>query len=150
MLARLVDERTPRFFKDGDGRFPLTLDTEAESSWGQCVRVHRGDGEQLAYWIDAAGRIRCCGREPGGRRVVTVFEHYTRATPGRVLPTRVMTTWFDLARGAPVRCETILDTHLRLDHVWLPATRRHMTITTDNTSQTILLEFHGHTLLGVS
>jgi hypothetical protein len=28
LLARLVDERTPRFFKDGDGRYPITLDAE--------------------------------------------------------------------------------------------------------------------------
>jgi hypothetical protein len=28
MLACLVDERTPRFFKDGDGRYPITFAAE--------------------------------------------------------------------------------------------------------------------------
>jgi hypothetical protein len=126
----------------------LTLDAAAEQPWGQCVRVHCCTGEQLAYWIDAAGRIRGCEREAAGQRLVTTFEEYTRATPGRVLPTRVTCIWFDLASGAQLRSETVVDTHRRVDHVWLPATR-HVTMVTPNGSQTIQWEFAGHTLLGV-
>ena len=147
MLERLVDERTPCFFKDGDGRFLLTLDAEAQPSWGQCVRVHRGNGERLAYWIDAKGRLRCCERHTAEQRIVTVFAEYTRATPGRVLPQQMTCTRFALAGGAWLGSETMVDTHLRINHVWLLATR-HLTITTPHDTQTIFWEFAGHTLLG--
>ncbi len=41
MLARLMDERTPHFFKDGDGRYPITLDTEHGHPFGKRLQVHR-------------------------------------------------------------------------------------------------------------
>jgi hypothetical protein len=147
MLECLVDERTPYFFKDGDGRFPLTLDHKAQPSYGQCVRVHRWDRAPLAYWIDPRGRLRCCERDTADQRVVTVFEEYTRATPGRVLPTRMTFAWFALPGRDWLRSETVADTHLRVNHVWLPATRQS-TITTPRDTQTILWAFDGHTLLG--
>lgn len=146
MLARLVDERTPRFFKDGDGRYPITLDAEHGHPFGKRIQVHRRDGERLAYWIDTAGRIRYVEREVEGKRMVTAFEEYRRATPGRVLPTRGTTTWFDIKSGECSRSEVIIDTYRRVDHVWLPATRQ-VTITESNATQTVLLALDAHTLL---
>jgi hypothetical protein len=147
MLERLVHERTPYFFKDGDGRFPLTLAHTAGHAGGPRVQVHRQDGERLAYWLDARGRIRGAEREAAGQRTVTVFEEYIRATPGRVLPARVTTTRFDLESGVRLGAETVTDTHVRVCHVWLPATR-HITMIGVNDSQTVHLEFSAHTLLG--
>lgn len=146
MLARLVDERMPRFFKDGDGRYPITLDAEHGHPFGKRIQVHRRDGERLAYWIDTTGRIRYREREVEGQRMVTAFEEYSRATPGRVLPTRVTTAWFDIESGACIRSETIVDTHCRVNYVWLPATQQ-VTITGINAIQTVLLTLDAHTLL---
>jgi Protein of unknown function (DUF3386) len=146
MLARLVDERMPRFFKDGDGRYPITLDAEHGHPFGKRIQVHRRDGERLAYWIDTTGRIRYREREVEGQRMVTAFEEYSRATPGRVLPTRVTMAWFDIESGACIRSETIVDTHCRMNYVWLPATQQ-VTITGINAIQTVLLTLDAHTLL---
>jgi len=146
LLMRLVDERTPRFFKDGDGRYPITLDAEHEHPFGKRIQVHCRDGERLAYWIDTAGRIHYVEREVEGKRIVTAFEKYTRATPGRVLPTRVTTVWFDIESEGCIRSETIIYTHRRVGYVWLPATQQ-VTITERNATQTILLAFDAHTLL---
>jgi len=146
LLTRLVDERTPRFFKDGDGRYPITLDAEHGHPFGKRIQVHRRDGERLAYWINTAGRIRYVEREVEGKRMVTAFEEYTRATPGRVLPTRVTTAWFDIESGGCLRAETIVDTHCRVNYVWLPATEQ-VTITEINATQTVLLALDAHTLL---
>jgi hypothetical protein len=146
MLARLVDERMPRFFKDGDGRYPITLDAEHGHPFGKRIQVHRRDGERLAYWIDTTGRIRYREREVEGQRMVTAFEEYSRATPGRVLPTRVTTAWFDIESGACIRSDTIVDTHCRVNYVWLPATQQ-VTITGINAIQTVLLTLDAHTLL---
>ena len=41
LLGRLMDERTPHFFKDGDGRYPITLDTEHGHPFGKRLQVHR-------------------------------------------------------------------------------------------------------------
>jgi len=146
MLIRLVDERTPRFFKDGDGRYPITLDAGHEHPFGKRIQVHRHEGERLAYWIDTAVRIRYVECEVEGTRIVTAFEEYTRATPGRVLPTRVTTSWFDIERGVCSRSETIVDTHRRVGYVWLPATQQ-VTITGTDATQTVLLALGAHTLL---
>jgi hypothetical protein len=146
MLVRLVDERMPRFFKDGDGRYPITLNAEHGHPFGKRIQVHRRDGERLAYGIDTAGRIRYVEREVEGKRMVTAFEEYTRATPGRVLPTRVTTAWFDIESGVCIRSETIVDTHCRVNYVWLPATQQ-ITITGINATQTVLLALDAHTLL---
>jgi Protein of unknown function (DUF3386) len=146
MLARLVDERMPRFFKDGDGRYPITLDAEHGHPFGKRIQVHRRDGERLAYWIDTTGRIRYREREVEGQRMVTAFEEYSRATPGRVLPTRVTMAWFDIESGACIRSETIVDTHCRMNYVSLPATQQ-VTITGINAIQTVLLTLDAHTLL---
>ncbi len=81
-----------------------------------------------------------------GKRMVTAFEEYTRATPGRVLPTRVTTAWFNIESGACIRSETIIDTHRRVGYVWLPATQQ-VTITGINATQTVLLTLDAHTLL---
>ena len=146
MLVRLVDERTPRFFKDGDGRYPITLDAEHRHPFGKRIQVHRRDGERLAYWIDTAGRIRYVEREVEGKRMVTTFEEYTRAMPGRVLPTRVTTAWFDIESGVCIRAETIVATHCRVNYVWLPATQQ-VTITGINVTKSVLLALDAHTLL---
>ena len=146
MLVRLVDERTPRFFKDSDGRYPITLDAEHEHPCGKRIQVHRCDGERLTYGIDTAGRIRYIEREVEGTRIVTAFEEYTRATPGRVLPTRVTTVWFDIESGVCSRSATIVATHRRVGYVWLPATQQ-VTTTGINATSKVLLELYSHTLL---
>ena len=146
MLVRLVDERTPRFFKDGDGRYPITLDAEHRHPFGKRIQVHRRDGERLAYWIDTAGRMRYVEREVEGKRMVTAFEEYTRAMPGRVLPTRVTTAWFDIESGVCIRAETIVATHCRVNYVWLPATQQ-VTITGINVTKPVFLVLDAHTLL---
>jgi hypothetical protein len=145
-LERLVDERTPRFFKDGDGRFLLTLDAAPDQSQGTRIQVHHPHGKRVIYGLDGTGRLRSVEREAAGLRSVMVFEEYVRTTPGRVLPTRLTTLWFDVASGTHLGSELVSDTHLRLAHVWLPASR-HIVRTGLNDTQVLRLEFNGHTLL---
>ncbi len=145
-LERLVDERTPRFFKDGDGRFLLTLDAAPHQPQGTRIQVHHPYGKRVVYSLDGAGRLRSVEREAAGLRSVMVFEEYMRTTPGRLLPTRLTTAWFDVASGTHLGSELVSDTHLRLAHVWLPASR-HIVRTGLNDTQVLRLELDGHTLL---
>jgi len=145
-LERLVDERTPRFFRDGDGRFLLTLEAAYDPARGTRIQLHHPYGKRVVYGLDGAGRLRSVEREVAGLRCVMVFEEYMRTTPGRVLPTRRTTAWFDMASGAHLGAELVSDTHLRLAHVWLPASR-HIVRTGRNDTQDLRLVLEGHTLL---
>lgn len=145
-LARLADERTPRFFKDGDGRFLLTLDTASDQHPGTRIQVHHPHGKRVVYGLDSTGRLRFVEREVAGLRSVMVFEEYVRAAPGRVLPIRLTTAWFDVTRGTHLGSELVSDTHRRVAHVWLP-TSRHIVRTGRNGTQALRLELDDHRLL---
>lgn len=123
-LAEVARERTPHFFKDGDGRYPVSLEEAAGPPLVCRVRVHQPDGDQVAYGLDAKGRIRRIERDAGPLRIVTTVEEYVRATPGRVLPARAVCVQWDSRRDGPPRTEVMEDGHVRIDHVWLPSSRR--------------------------
>jgi hypothetical protein len=122
-LRAIARQRTPRFFHDGDGRFPISFAPGAADDAGRAVDVHCRRG-QLRYWINGRGRIVRVERVAQGLRAVTTFEELVRATPGRVLPARSSTITSDAATGALLHAEAIVDAHRRVDHVWLPASRR--------------------------
>lgn len=144
MLWGIAVDRTPRFFDEGDGRFPISFcDSGDDAATGRPINVHARLG-QLRYWIDPAGRIRQVERIARGLRLVTRFEAFARATPGRVLPAQTTTSTWDLATGAVIVSEAIHDSHCRIDHVWLPAARH---ITMARSSVPIVLTLTDHSLL---
>jgi uncharacterized protein DUF3386 len=145
MLRHLTVARAPRFFKDGDGRFPITMPPADGHPLGSRIVVHEDDGRWHAYRVNAAGWLRVEERELDSTLAVTTFEECARAMPGRVLPTRTVTAFFDRATGALVRTETIVERHVRVDHVWLPESHR-ITVTGSGGGST-LLEFSAHVLL---
>jgi hypothetical protein len=117
-LVELAEERTPRFFKDGDGRF--AVHPEADLDGERWIRVERPGGA-TRYRLDPRGRIGAIERVARGRRSLTVIEEYARATPGRVLPARRRIDARDLLTGACLGRERLVESHCRVDHVWLPA-----------------------------
>lgn len=123
MLRAIARQRTPRFFDEGDGRFPISFADGAPDSRGRAIDVHARLGA-LRYWVDAKGRVTQVERRAQGLRVLTTFDELVRATPGRVLPARTMTSTWSLSSGELLRSEAVHDVHRRLDHVWLPASRR--------------------------
>ena len=73
--------------------------TARDDALGRPVNVHARLG-QLRYWIDGSARIRQVERIARGLRVLTTFEAFARATPGRILPAQTTTCTWDLASGA--------------------------------------------------
>jgi len=53
-LLAHVDERTPRFFKDGDGRYAVRAEPAPDGE--RWIRVERPDAT-VRYRLDACGRI---------------------------------------------------------------------------------------------
>ena len=123
MLWAVTVDRTPRFFDEGDGRFPISFGDGHDNALGRPVNVLARLG-QCRYWIDGGARIRQVERIARGLRVVTTFEAFTRATPGRILPTQTTTCTWDLGTGALLSAESVHDSHRRIEHAWLPSVRR--------------------------
>ena len=149
VLAEIVAERAPRFFKDGDGRFPIAFEAPLDAAGGgpgSRLVVHRGAHglSPIRYQLDERARLRECERVERGERRVETYESFCRATPGRILPSRRSTVVYD-ADGL-VRTELVEDTHVRVSHTWLPATRWMQTSRLDTT---VVREarFDAHTLL---
>ena len=117
-LIELAEERTPRFFKDGDGQFAVYPEPDLEGQgW---IRVER-PGCATRYRLDPRGRIGAIERTEDQQRSLTVIDEYARATPGRVLPASRRIDARDIRTGACLGRQRLLESHCRVDHVWLPA-----------------------------
>lgn len=145
-LRSLARARTPCFFKDGDGRFPITLDPDDGHPRGRCVRVHAGEGTVRAYRIDGKGRLRLEERVGGGWRRVVAYDDFVRTCPGRSLPTRLRIFTWDARADTLLDTADIEDAVCRRDHVWLPA-RRRAVLTRGPVRRALRLALDGHTLL---
>ena len=133
----------PRFFDEGDGRFPISFGDGHDDALGRPVNVLARLG-QCRYWIDGSARIRQVERIARGLRVLTTFEAFTRATPGRILPAQTTTRTWDVASGALLSSESVHDSHRRIEHVWLPSVRR---ISGHSRRTPVVISLDGHELL---
>jgi hypothetical protein len=133
---------TPRFFKDGDGRF--TIEGGDDDADSRVIVVRRPEGE-LRYRLDDKGRLHRVERTAHGLRFVTGVAEYVRASPGRVLPVRLTVRAEHTATGRLLACDDITDAWIRVDHVWLPASRR-ATCHRRAGDGTVVIELERHTL----
>ena len=67
VLAEIAAERVPRFFKDGDGRFPIAFEAPLDAPGGgpgSRLVVHRGAHglSPIRYELDERARLRACER----------------------------------------------------------------------------------------
>jgi hypothetical protein len=145
-LTALSLARTPQFFKDGDGRFPITFEPREDHPLGPAVRVDLGGGAYRAYRIDGKGRIRHEERVEPTRRAAATFEDLIRACPGRVLPTRTHVLEWDVMTQSPIQAAEIEDAYERRDHVWLPVCRR-ATVARTAARRELVLELSRHVWL---
>lgn len=146
-LALLVAERMPCFFKDGDGRFPITFDPRVSSDpLGRQVVVHRGahGSPDIRYGVDERGRVRQRTTVEADGLHVRTYETFARATPGRILPLRRSTVVSE--DGRILRRELVEDAHARVGHVWLPAEHRVQLSELDGT-RVHRLRLHDHALV---
>jgi hypothetical protein len=142
-IVELIDQRTPRFFKDGDGQFAVLPEPDADGE--QWIRVERPGGI-VRYRLDARGRIGAIERLELERQTLTVIEEYARATPGRVLPGRRRTSAWNPRTGACLGREQLREAHCRVDHVWLPGSRE-IVAECDRESRPLREELLAHQLL---
>ena len=142
-LIELAEERTPRFFKDGDGQFAVYPEPDPEGE--RWIRVER-PGCATRYRLDPRGRIGAIERVERERQSLTVIEEYARATPGRVLPASRRIDARDVRTGACLGRERLLESLCRVDHVWLPA-GWEIVAECESESRALRVELFAHQLL---
>jgi hypothetical protein len=145
-LEAISVARTPRFFKDGEGRFPITFELDDEHPLGRGVRVHLGGTAWRTYRIDAKGRIRQQETAEPTRRVTATYDAFGRTCPGRVLPSRIQVLDWDVASQSLLETAEIEDASECRNHVWLPVCRR-TTMTQGPDGREVVLELSRHVLL---
>ena len=123
-LSAISWARTPRFFKDGEGRFPITFEPDDGHHLGRGVRVHLGDGAWRTYRVDFKGRIRQQEDAELARRATVTYDDFIRTCPGRTLPRRIRLRQCDATTDSVVETAEIADLYERRSHVWLPVGRR--------------------------
>jgi hypothetical protein len=127
-LAAISSARTPQFFKDGDGRFPITFEPDNRHPLGRGVRVHLGDVGWRTYRVDRKGRIRQQENAESTTRAAAMYDGFVRACPGRVLPTRIRILNWNVSTQTVIETADIEDAYERREHVWLPVRRRAVVV----------------------
>jgi hypothetical protein len=145
-LKAIAHARTPSFFKDGDGRFPISFEPEDDHPLGRRIRVHDGGDTWRTYRIDPKGRLRRQENAGPTRRTTVTYDGFVRTCPGRVIPTRTQILDWDAMTHTPRETEDIEDGYCCLDHVWLPA-RRRATFGTGVSTRLMVLELERHVIL---
>lgn len=145
-LSAISLARTPRFFKDGDGRFPIAFESHDGHPLGPRVLVDLGDGAYRAYRIDPKGRIQQQENAEPTKRVTATNDGFVRTCPGRTLPTRIRVLEWDVTREAALETADIEDAYDRQAHVWVPVCRR-TTVTSGPMRRELCLELSRHVLL---
>jgi hypothetical protein len=137
-LGEISEARTPRFFKDGDGRFPIVLEAGPSDAVGRVLRVERPDGSWRRYWIDGKGRIHQEEHVAGDRGTMRIFTAYVRTMPGRILPTQVTHAVRDLTSGLLLESGEVEEVHCQIESAWLPRAYRAMSLREGIASETHL------------
>jgi hypothetical protein len=145
-LSAMSLARTPRFFKDGDGRFAITFERGEEDPRERGVQVDLGNHCRRTYRIDAKGRIWYQETVEPTRRATETYDDFVRTCPGRVIPARTQIFQWDVMSQTVIETADIQDVYERRDHVWLPVCRR-MARAQAATRREVVLELSEHALL---
>jgi hypothetical protein len=145
-LGAISLARTPRFFKDGDGAFPIAFGPADGHQLGRGVRVRLGGDAWRAYRIDAKGRIRQEESAAPTKRVTATYDGFFRTCPGRVLPACSQIFEWDVVTQRVTETAAIEDAYERRNHVWLPVGRRAI-VTQDLVRRELVFELSRHILL---
>jgi hypothetical protein len=123
VLREVSDTRTPRFFKDDEGRFPIACLGD-DGAGGIALRVDLGQGTARTYALDEKGRVRRVEHRSAQHRSVRTYDAFVRTAPGRLLPGRIAQLGWHVERAGDVDAVTLEEVPCRVDHVWLPRHHR--------------------------
>ena len=110
-----------RTFDQSDGKSILTLDRSAAHPLGQTIRIH--DSLQSHYRVKD-DRITQINRTMGPIKFTINVEDSAITADTKYLTTRYTVYYFNPQDGRLANVESFTDTHVRVGHADLPASRR--------------------------
>ena len=142
-IAMIAVHRGPRTFDQSDGKSVLTLEPESSHPLGQTIRIH----DMLAsHYRIKDDRITRINRTMGPMKFTINVEDSTLTQDGKYLTTRYTVFYFNPQDGKLTNVESFSDTHVRIGHADLPASRR--IISAENGGVAVrTLTFSNHRLL---
>ena len=142
-IAMIAVHRGPRTFDQSDGKSVLTLEPESSHPLGQTIRIH----DMLAsHYRIKDDRITQINRTMGPMKFIINVEDSTLTQDSKYLTTRYTVFYFNPQDGKLTNVESFSDTHVRIGHADLPASRR--IISAENGGASVrILNFSNHRLL---
>lgn len=120
-LGSLIMHRRGGDFGQGDGKYPLTFGPEEHHPLGRLIFLN--DKLQSSYRV-GDGIITEVNRTMGPEKFTITILETTPADPGKHLPRHFVVNYFDAKTGTVLRSEAFTDQYVKVDQVWLPASRR--------------------------
>jgi hypothetical protein len=146
-IASIAGHRWPSSYEQGDGRWTLTLGPDDGNALGRQVLMH-DDPFSSSYRLHD-GRITEVTRTMGTTRFSIITQQHLELPDGRLLPSAFTVGYWDLEGGRLTKTEAYTDDYVEVDGVWLPQSRRVVTMD-DNGLTARQITFTGHQLLADS
>src|SRR3989475_3066447 len=142
-ISMIAVHRAYRTFDQSDGKSVLTMDRSPVHPLGQTIRIH--DSLQSHYRVND-DRITQINRTMGPIKFTINVEDSVITADKKYLTTRYTVYYFNPQDGRLVNVESFTDTHVRVSHADLPASRR--IISAENGAVVVkILTFANHRLL---
>ncbi len=126
-IASMAGHRWNTPYAEGDGRWTLTLEDDADSVLGQTVIVH--DDPFSSRYRVREGRIAQVIRTMGTTSFTISIQRHLPAADGLFLPADFTVSYWDTESGRLTRTDSYTDTYAEIDGVSLPRGRRVLTAT---------------------
>ncbi len=143
-IGMIAVHRGPRNFQESDGKHILTLGGEEEHPLGRRVNIH-GDGMGSWYRI-RDNRITQINRNMPQAAFTINVEESALTEDKHHLTTRYTVYYFSPKDRSLKNVDSFSDTHIRVGHSDLPATRRVISYE-DGEIMTRTVTFENHTML---
>lgn len=142
-IGMIAVHRGPRTFEQSDGKSVLTLEHESSHPLGQTIRIH---DMLTSHYRIKDDRITQINRTMGPMKFTINVEDSTLTQDDKYLTTRYTVFYFNPQDGKLTNAESFSDTHVRIGHADLPASRRIISAENGGVSVRILT-FSNHRLL---
>ncbi len=140
-IGMMAIHRASRPFEESDGKYAITfVDQQQTHPLGRQIAIH-GDGLNSRYRIKDE-RIQQISRDMGRMRFTINIEESMQTRDGKFLTTQYVVYYFS-PQGGMTQVESFTDKPFKLNDVYLPGTRRIISVE-EGVVIVRLLEFKNH------
>lgn len=131
-IASIAGHRWPTPYEQGDGRWTITLGPDDGHALGRQVTMH-DDPFSSSYRV-RDGRIGEVTRQMGQTRFSIITQEHLELPDGRFLPSAFTVGYWSLEGNRLTKSDVYADEYVEVDGVWLPRSRRVVTLSDEGIS----------------